>query len=486
MKYIYILCFLMLVTFAGWAQADNAGATQTLTLNQVIKLAHDESVAGKQAAATKENSYWQWRTYRAGYKPQLTLSGTLPDFNRAINAVPQPDGTTAFKQVAINNATLNLSVSQNIGLTGGQVFVTSAVQRFDDFDRKAKQYNSNPAIIGISQALFGYNALAWNRKIEPLRYEESQKRFVEEREQIALKATEYFFDLLLQQVNADIAAKNLTNNEAIYKIAEEKFRLGRISKNDLLQLQLTLLNVKVAQAQAIMDAKAASLKLKNYIGLTNNGTIILEIPGNTPILLVDEETALAEARKNRKEAIAFKRQLLQAEREVAYAKGTNGFNATLFATFGLTNQAENLVESYNQPENQQRVRIGFDVPIMDWGKQRSVVKTALVNQKLAQYTVEQEQTTFDQTITNQVSQFSLLRERLPMSALADDIAQQRYEITKATYLIGKISITDLNIASVEKDQAKRAYIAALRDFWLAYYNLRTLTLYDFSTNKPLN
>jgi outer membrane protein TolC len=486
MKILHLLCFSVLITFTGRAQNGVVPVQQKLTLEEVIQLALQESVAGKQAEATKENSYWQWRTYQAIYKPQLSLSGTLPDFNRAINAVPQPDGTTAFRQVAINYSTVNLSVTQNIGLTGGQIFVTSALQRFDDFDRKTKQYNSNPAIIGISQALFGYNALAWNRKIEPLRYEESKKRFLEEREQIALKATEYFFDLFLQQENADIAAKNLTNNEALYKIAEEKFRLGRLSKNDLLQLQLTVLNFKVAWAQAMMDAKAASLNLRNYIGLTSNEAIALETPSNTPVLLIDEETALAEARKNRKEAIAFKRQLLQAERDVAFAKGSNGFNATLFATFGLTKQAEDFTDSYNRPENQQRVRVGFEMPILDWGKQRSIVKTALVNQKLALYTVEQDQTTFDQTITNQVSQFILLRERLPISAQADDIARQRYEITKATYLIGKISITDLNIASGEKDQAKRAYIAALRDFWLAYYNLRTLTLYDFSTNKPLN
>ena len=129
----------------------------------------------------------------------------MPDFSRTISPVIQPDGTTAFRQVAINNSALNLSLSQGIGLTGGEVFVRSQVQRFDDFDRKQKSYNSNPAIIGISQPLFGYNALAWNKKIEPLRYEESLKKYVEDRETISLTATERFFDLLLQQVNAEIS-----------------------------------------------------------------------------------------------------------------------------------------------------------------------------------------------------------------------------------------------------------------------------------------
>lgn len=483
MKKIHLFFLFWLISQVGLAQ--NIEVAKRLTLEQVITLALRESIWAKQAAANKENNYWQFRTYKAGYKPQLALDGTLPDFSRTISPVIQPDGTTAFRQVAINNSALNLSLSQGIGLTGGELFVRSQVQRFDDFDRNQKSYNSNPAIIGISQPLFGYNALAWNKKIEPLRYEESLKKYVEDREVISLTATERFFDLLLQQVNAEIAQKNLENNEAIYKIAEEKFRLGKVSRNDLLQLQLSLMNAKVAQAQASLDARNASLKLRTYIGYTGDELLELENPANVPALIIDEELALAEARKNRKEAITFKRKILQAEQEVAYAKGKSGLNANLFATYGLTNQAESFTDSYLRPIDQQRVRIGFDIPIMDWGKQRATIKTAEINQQLAQYTVEQDAATFEQAVTTQVNQFQMLRERLSLSAQADQIAQERYEITKATYLIGKISITDLNIAALEKDQAKRAYVSSLRDFWTSYYNLRTLTLYDFEKNKPI-
>jgi outer membrane protein TolC len=129
--------------------------------------------------------------------------------------------------------------------------------------------------------------------------------------------------------------------------------------------------------------------------------------------------------------------------------------------------------------------VGFDLPLVDWGRQRAALKIAQVNQQLTAYTVEQEEVAFEQAVITQVSQFEMLRERLQLSAQADTIAQQRYEIAQKTFLIGKISITDLNIATGEKDQAKRTYLAALRDFWQAYYNLRTLTLYDFENDKPL-
>ena len=462
----------------------NGGGRQ-LTLQQVIEQALQHSAAAKQAATTLENSYWQWKTFKSNYKPQLGLEGVLPDFSRTFTPVTQPDGTTEFRAVSMNSTALNLTLSQSIGLTGGEIFLNSQTNRFDDFDRNQRRYNSNPVLIGLHQPILGFNKLAWDKKIEPLRYEESQKKYLEDLETISAIATEYFFDQLLQQVNLDIATKNFANAETILKLAEEKHRLGRISRNDLLQLQLILNNTRLARAQAGLDLKMAALKLRTYIGLTDAGPVELVIPANIPDLHVDEQTALAQARQNRKEQLFFRRQQLLAEREVAYARGTTGFQASLFATFGLTNRGETFLDSYVRPENQQQVRVGFSIPLLDWGRQQAIIKTAQSDQKLVNYTVEQDVVRFEQAVVTQVNQFALLKEQLAITAESDEIAQDRFEITKASYLIGKISITDLNISLVEKDQARRAYIASLREFWIAYYNLRALTLYDFEHNQAI-
>ena len=112
----------------------------------------------------------------------------------------------------------------------------------DDFDRDLTYYNGNPAIIGVRQPLFAYNELGWDKKIEPLRYEESQKTYTEEMEAIAYFTSLYFFDLLNAQIGLEIARKNLANNDTILKISKVKFELGKISKGELLQLRLALKN----------------------------------------------------------------------------------------------------------------------------------------------------------------------------------------------------------------------------------------------------
>ena len=69
--------------------------------------------------------------------------------------------------------------------------------------------------------------------------------------------------------------------------------------------------------------------------------------------------------------------------------------------------------------------------------------------------------------------------------VADEIADKAYNISKELFLIGKISITDLNQALASKDMAKQSYVSTLRDFWTAYYQLREKTLYDFENSQLL-
>ncbi|TGE27753.1 TolC family protein [Hymenobacter metallicola] len=469
----------LLLSSSAWAQTKPA-----LSLNQVIDLALAQSSIAKQAVTNRETSYWQYRTYQSNYRPQLALQGTVPNFRREITAVVQPDGNTGFRPVRYNNATVGVTMTQAIGLTGGQLSISSGVQRFDDFNSRERMYNNQPFGIGLSQPIGRYNSLRWARKIEPLRYEESSRQYVEERENIAQRVTELYFDVLLQQVNADVARQNVQANEEMLRLGKERFQLGRLSQSDLLLLELNLLNSRRALGQANLAAQNAAVDLQSYTSLSAEA-LQLTIPEATAKLSIGTEQALAQARQNRRETLAFRRRLLQAESEVALAKGTTGLQATLVANLGYVNSASNFWSTYNNPQNQQQVSLAFAMPLVDWGRQKSIVKTAELNRQQVEQTVMQEQNTFEQSVVTQAAQLGSLHEQLQLSAQADSLAQRRYAIARATYQVGRISLTDLNIALSEKDQAKRAYIAALRACWVARYRLRALTLYDFERQEPL-
>lgn len=459
--------------------------TVKLNLNDVIGIAKTHSTAAVQASTIRENQYWQYRTFKSNYSPQLALGGTVPQFSKTNISVIQPDGTVEFKSVINDNSQLNLDLTQNIGATGGQLFLRSNVLRFSDFDRKQTRYNGNPLIIGLNQPLFAFNPLSWDKKIEPLRYEESQKKYREDMEIVGRDASELFFSLLIAQINKDIAAKNLSNNETIYKIGEAKAALGRLSKDELLRLKLGVLNARKAVAQANVDAETSDLQLKSFIGFSANPQIQLILPENLLAFEVDKDLAIQQATDNRQKSIEFKRALLEADKEIAKAKGENGLKVNLFGTFGLTNVANQFSGIYNNPKDQQEISLGFRIPILDWGRAASRIKTAQSNRKLVEARIKQAQINFEQEIYTTLRQLAMIKEQMKTNAEADVTANDRFEIAKKRYFLNDLSITDLNIALQEKDQARRDYIFSLKSFWNAWFNIRVLTLYDFATNKKI-
>ena len=460
-------------------------AQKRYTLQEVIDLAKQNSIGASQAENRKENRYWQYNRFLSNYRPQLSLNGQLPDFNRTISPVTLPDGTERFVERSLAQSNLELQASQVLSATGGRIFLSSQVQRIDLFNNDNVAYAANPLILGYLQPIFNFNELKWDKEIEPLRFEESKKTYNEDFERISLRACNLYFDLLLAQVSKDIATINRVNNDTIYKIAQGRYQLGKIAENELLQLELNLVNSQQQVRQAELDLETATLNLNTFIGNPENESLTIEEPTNIPVFEINIETAIAEAKNNRQQYVNFKRQRIEAERDVARAKGESGLNVNLFATFGLTQQADNLSGLYANMRDQQRVTLGFEIPLIDWGRQKAAIRTALANQELVNSTVEQEEINFEQEIYVLVKQFEILREQLRASIIADRVAQKRYDISQQRYLVAKISITDLNIALQDKDEAKRRYLQSLSDFWDAYYTIRMLTLYDFERNEKI-
>ena len=463
----------------------SAADTLKLTLQQVVEKAKANSIAAKQAITVRETKYWEWRTFKSNYQPQLALSGILPGYNKTYAQVLQPNGTILFQPIRNDNSSLTLDFTPSIAATGGTISGTTELQRFSDFDRNKVLYNGTPYGLGYTQPLLQFNSLKWDKKIEPLKFNESKQAFIESQEKISIMVTGYFFDLLLAQVNLHLAESNFANTDKILNIANTKFELGKVSKNEILQLQLERLNAQKAVGTAKRDVEIAGLTLRSYAGIEGEDRIVLTTPAAVGQFSVSADKVLAEAFENRSDAIAFVRRIAEAKRDVAKAKGENGLVATLRANLGFSNAGNRIFDVYKSPKSQQSVEIQLSIPVLDWGRSKSRAKTAEANQQFTVYEVEQDKQTFKQQIVTQVTLFNMMQEQMELTAQADRIAAEKYQIASERYVLGNLSITDLSIAFQENDRAKRDFIAALRDFWGAYYQLRYLSLYDFERNEKI-
>jgi outer membrane protein TolC len=479
----YIFFLLVWVAFVSVP----AAAQHVFTLDDIIARSKGQSPASKQAETQRENRYWQYRYYKTNYNPQLRLEGSAPSFYRQVSQIPQPDGTFLYRQVRQTNNNINLGLIQRLRWTGGSISANSGLNFFQDFNNTSsqpRQWSGTVVNIALSQPLFAFNDLHWDRKTQPLLYEESKREYVEQMEAISREAVNRFFNVLQAQISLQIAQFNLANNDTIYKIEQGRYNIGTTSKDKLLQVELQLLRSRQAVSQAALDLETSRLQLRSYIGLRNGEDFQLSLPEAIPFFEISEEEALSYARQNRAAYVAFGRRRIEAEKEIAQARGQR-FTMNLTAAYGLNNNGIYLSDIYHDPQELQQVNLTLSMPVLDWGRNKSRMQSAIANKKYNDYMIAQDEVDFEQKIMTQVRQFEMLRLQIEITKKSDDVAGERYNVAQNRYLIGKIDVTNLNIALTEKDAAKQGYLNALKLFWSAYYDLRGLTLYDFSSRQLL-
>ncbi len=477
----------ILITLPGTVQTlAQENSERLLSLNEVIDMAVHKSPRAIMARHTFRASYWSFRSFKANYLPSLSLHSTPFDLNRSYESITIDDGSDQFVERRSMSNSGSLEISQRIAPTGGNLFLSSSLERVQLLTGdKATTFLIAPIRIGYRQPLVTYNAYRWERKIEPLKFKEAERNYLLTLEEISRMAISYFFDLALAQINKEISETNFHNNDTLYKIAEGRYNMGTIAKDELLQMELSYLTSRKAFNEADLNLRVARFNLKSFLGLTDQNSLRLIIPSNIPKFKINVDTALQYAHENHPKMLSLKRQRIEANRDVAEARAENLFNANLNATLGLNKFSESLDNSFDNLENSQMVSVGVSIPILDWGVGKGRYEMAKSQRELSLVNIEQEQVDFDQEVFLEVTRFNMQDEQLLIAAKSDTIAQIRYNITKQRFKVGKVSILDLNVALREKDVSRRDYIAALRDFWQNYYRIRGYTLYNFKQREKI-
>ncbi|HEX9894783.1 MAG TPA: TolC family protein [Gemmatimonadales bacterium] len=461
-------------------------AQQPMTLQQAISQAQQQGYQAKAAEASREAARYRDRAFYSRLLPQIGLEGTLPDYNRSIIPVLQPDGTTIFRPQNQTSASLTATMSQTLPLIGGDFFISSSLASLKvTGEETTRTWSSTPISVGLRQPLFRPNVAGWDRREQPVRYEVTERQYREAREDIALQTATLFFDVYAAQVQLQNTATNAAVNDTIFTLNKGRYQVGRIGENDLLQSELALLRARTALDGARLEHQRTLAALRLAMNLPIGAP--LEIDGSVVIPRVEADTvvAVAQALRNRASISEAELQEVQAERRVTEARLNNGFGATLLATYGLNATAPEASLVYSNLLEAQRFSFSVQVPLMQWGVRKETVRAAEADRERVANT---SRSTIEQT--RQDAHFAALQlaqaqRTLALSITADSVAGKRFEVAYNRYVIGRITIDNLFIAQNEKDQARNQFVQALRGYWQAYYRLRRVTLYDFETGQPI-
>ena len=480
MKIIFVL--LALLTFPGTCVC----AQTPLRLEDLQQRASRTALNVLTARQQLEAASLETDAFQASLKPQLDLVANLPNYFRTSREVTLDDGTIGFREIELNNSFVGLFASQRVAATGATISLESRLQRTDNLALDGKSYQGSPVRLFLRQPLLAFNPLKWDKEILSLRRAVRQRELAAAAADAALEATDRFFDLVAADQERRIAQLNKTANEQLYRVAEERYELGKINRGDLVQLRLELASAEQNLIRADRLVAAASANIQRLLGEGFSGqTFVPTLPDTVDLSTVDAARAREQMTARRPEILAARLRQREAARQTDQTKKDLGPRIDIEAGIGLVRSDAELAPIYNDPRGERIVSVNLAVPVLDWGQRRARTRRAASAEELARELARRTELDLGTELTQLLAQWRTVQEELRLATEIRDLAEERFTISRESYELGAIPLTQLTLAQQFRDRNLRAYADTLRAYWQTYARLARLTLWDFINERPL-
>lgn len=480
-----ISILLLLVLCGAGVQAQQV---LRLDLKRTIALANDSSLSAFRYQNMYLSGYWEYRSYKAARLPSLSLNLTPAQYYRYITQrYDSQADIDVYREQQMFSATAGLSLVQNFDLLGGTFYVDTQLDYLRNFgDVNSTQFSTVPFRIGYQQDLLGFNAFRWDRKIEPLKFEKVKKQFIYNSESVSEEAVNYFFSLAMAQADYKLAEDNLATADTLYAIGEQRQKIASISQADLLTLKLDKVNARNTLKNAEITHKRAMSALATFLNLDKNTYIEIDLPSRPHYVDIPADRALLLAKENNPTYLEQRQNVLEAEREVDRTKKESRFNASVNASVGFNQVADNLGAAYRNLLQQDLVSLTVSIPLVDWGVRKGKYNMARNNLNVVRIAARQEEISLEEDVMMTVKDFNVQQDLIASASEALDLAELAYDQTRRRFIIGKADISSLTLSLNRQQEAQKNYIQALQNYWLNYYKIRKLTLHDFESGMSLS
>lgn len=456
-------------------------AQRVLTLEQTISLASDSALEAFKNKNLYLSGYWEYRSFKANRLPSVSFDFTPANYTRSIVSRYSSEEDVDFYGFQRSySASGRLLVEQNLDVLGGTFYIESGLQYLRYLgDQAFNQFSSTPVSIGYKQDLLGYNAFRWEKKIEPLKFEKVKKEFLYNAELVAEEATTYFFSLAMAQAEHDLAVKNKNSADTLYAIGKQRFEITSITTDELYTLELEKVNAYNSLKNAELALRRAMFSLVTYLNLDPATELRLLLPTRTHQYLLSAEEVLLKAKENNPTYLATKQDILEAEQNLDKTRRESVFQASFSASVGFNQAANSLKGVYRDPIRQDLVALSISVPILDWGVRKGKYRMARNNLSVVEISSRQSEIGVEKEVVMAVNDFNVQQELIASAEYALNLAEKAYSKTMTRFIEGSADMNTLTLASNRKDEANKNYITALENYWLSYYKIRRLALYDF-------
>ena len=479
---IYILLYL-LVAFCQEA------TSQTLTLERAIRMAQDSSIAAFETRYDYLRQEWAYKAYESSMKPQVMLTAQPMYLRQQFD----PE-SKALSPSTINAFGTNLAVTyeQKIGKLGGSLYADSRHIWNELFGDMRSQYGMDrvfgvtPLRIGYRQSLIGYNGFKWEKAMEEHNLRHALKEQIYRMQQIAEQTTAYYFDYVSAKEYYDTYRQNYLTTDTLYSIAKKKFMLTTVSREELMSMELERMNAKNQQDNALTELQNARYSLLSYLRIPDKGQALeLVLPSAPQTLVLDVQKAIDMAKANHPDLSAMDGRLIEAEQALDLARHKMGLQANVDVSVGVQQYDKNYFKTFRDPKTYAAAMVGLSIPIYDGKLAKNRMRLAEAGMETARLAAQEQNRQLEESVITTINSLETRLRTLPEAANGQVLADQAFALIQRRYADGQIDINTYMLAQNRKDQAHNIYTSLLCSFWMSYYKLCRLTMYDFIGQREL-
>ena len=490
MKTKIFICTLLLSLACIQLDAE----TYHLDLNQSIEIAQNKSFDMLSLLQDIKIAEFNLKSTTSGLKTHVDLNLTLPEYTETIRQFEDTSGI-AFYSIRQLNYNGGLRINQPLPTSGSIYLQTNT----DDLNNAKRLMNFNTRL-GITQpldAIYGYNNIRAQLIQAKLAYEQSQKQLKRADLDLVYNVTSVFYNLLSVQKRQEIAKLNLERQKDAYEIAKNKYAAGLIKEVEALQMEVDLAEAQNNFDLAIMDQSSAANRFKELIGIDIKDSVVLNTVLQYEAVLIDPQKAVEMALQNRLEIREQEIQIELGEMSIKRQKAQGMVKSSLTAYYqkvgvselgtdqGLFNSLQHSASDFMVRPQNFGVGLTVSVPIIDWGENRALVRSAesrlqknLYRQEEVRRSIEREVLDLANEVTSSLKRLQLLEKNLV-------IAEKSFEITLARFSNGDIASQELALERERLNNAYTSHLSAYINYQLRMADLMRKTFYDYQNDRPI-
>ena len=491
-KIIFAVCFLIIGYTAAHAQ------TYHLSLEESIEIAKSKSFDIQNLLQEKIIAENDLKAATALLRTNVSMNFILPQYTEDVQRWEDSEGISFFPIQKLQGEG-NLNISQPLP-TDGRISVSTGLLSINDYygEKRAATFNTR---IGLSQSLnslWGYNSIKADLKRAQLNYERANKALKRAELDLVYDVSNSYYNMLQLQKGSEIAQMNLERTTEAYELSKSKYQAGLIREVESLQNEVDLVEAQNSYDKTTLNLNAVTNSFKRMIGLELNATVTLKTEmTNYTFVDVNPDKAVEMAIMNRLEIRDREIQIELQKLLISRQKSQGQPQASLEASWqkiGVSNLAlsetfpNSLSGSWNdfgmRPPNYQ-VGLTLRIPIIDWGRNRSLVRSTEARQMQYYLGKEDEERGIEVEVRNLVANLQNTFNRLQRLEKNVSVAERSYAITLQRYTDGDIDSQALSLERTRLNSAQSMHLEAFVSYRLVLSDLMRKTFYDFQNDSPI-